>query len=90
VSGFLEIVDVLEARGWQRSAFWPHGGHLFAAHVVSGLGLGGTEVNPFCFAPFGGLPDGAVISDGHVVPFEAPGIGWEHKADAWRLFSSLS
>lgn len=90
VSGFLEIVDVLEARGWSRSAFWPHGGHVFAAHVVSALGLGGAEVNPFAFEPFGGLPDGALVRDGCVAAFDAPGIGWERKAAAWRLFAELT
>lgn len=90
LTGFLEIVDVLEARGWPRSAFWPHGGHLFALHVTSALGLGGAEVNPFCFEPFGGLHDGVSAAAGRVAPADAPGIGWERKADAWRLFSTLT
>jgi L-alanine-DL-glutamate epimerase-like enolase superfamily enzyme len=90
LTGFLEIVDVLEARGWPRTAFWPHGGHLFALHVVSALGLGGAEVNPFCFAPFGGLHDDAVVADGRAAPPDVPGIGWEHKADAWALLRALT
>ena len=90
LTGFLEIVDVLEARGWSRGAFWPHGGHLFALHVVSALGLGGAEVNPFSFAPFGGLADDAKIVDGSVAPPERPGIGWNGKADVWRLFAALT
>jgi L-alanine-DL-glutamate epimerase-like enolase superfamily enzyme len=89
LTGFLEIVDVLEVRGWPRRAFWPHGGHPFALHVVSALGLGGAEVNPLCFAPFGGLHDDARVVNGHATPSDAPGIGWEYKADAWRLFSAL-
>jgi L-alanine-DL-glutamate epimerase-like enolase superfamily enzyme len=89
LTGFLEIVDVLEARGWPRAAFWPHGGHIFSLHVVSALGLGGAEVNPFSFAPFGGLPDGAAILDGRVAPPDGPGIGWERKTAAWALFRSL-
>ncbi len=90
LSGFLEIVDVLEARGWPRSAFWPHGGHLFALHVVSALGLGGAEVNPFSFEPFGGLHDGVRPVDGRATPVDVPGIGWERKANAWALFSTLT
>jgi L-alanine-DL-glutamate epimerase-like enolase superfamily enzyme len=89
LTGFLEIVDVLEARGWPRGAFWPHGGHLFTLHVASALGLGGAEVNPFCFEPFGGLHDHATVVDGYVAPPDTPGIGWERKASAWRLFSEL-
>jgi L-alanine-DL-glutamate epimerase-like enolase superfamily enzyme len=90
LTGFLEIVDVLEARGWPRGAFWPHGGHLFTLHVVSALGLGGAEVNPFCFEPFGGLHDDAGLVDGRIAPAEAPGIGWERKASAWQLFRALT
>jgi D(-)-tartrate dehydratase len=90
VTGFLEIVDVLEARGWPRGAFWPHGGHLFALHVASALGLGGAEVNPFNFAPFGGLHDDGRVIDGCVTPPDTPGIGWERKANAWALFRDLT
>jgi L-alanine-DL-glutamate epimerase-like enolase superfamily enzyme len=90
LTGFFEIVDVLEARGWPRSAFWPHGGHLFALHVSSALGLGGAEVNPFCFEPFGGLHDGTRLVNGCATPADIPGIGWERKANAWALFSTLT
>jgi L-alanine-DL-glutamate epimerase-like enolase superfamily enzyme len=90
LTGFLEIIDVLEARGWPRAAFWPHGGHLFALHVASALGLGGAEVNPFSFAPFGGLHDDGRVLEGRVAPPDTPGIGWERKANAWSLFSDLS
>jgi L-alanine-DL-glutamate epimerase-like enolase superfamily enzyme len=89
LTGFLEIVDVLEARGWPRSAFWPHGGHIFSLHVVAALGLGGAESNPFCFAPFGGLHDAAVVVDGRTAPPDVPGIGWETKSSAWTLLTSL-
>jgi L-alanine-DL-glutamate epimerase-like enolase superfamily enzyme len=89
LTGFLEIIDVLEVRGWPRTAFWPHGGHPFTLHVVSAFGLGGAEVNPFCFAPFGGLHDDVDVVSGGARPADAPGIGWERKADAYRLFSEL-
>jgi hypothetical protein len=81
---------VLEARGWPRTAFWAHGGHLFALHVASALGLGGAEINPFSFAPFGGLHDDSRVLEGRVAPPDTPGIGWERKANAWSLFSDLS
>ena len=87
--GFLRILDVLEAAGWPRSAFWPHGGHLFTLHVAAALGLGGAEVNPFCFQPFGGLGDGAAPADGAASPPRIPGIGFEAKAELLRLFRSL-
>jgi L-alanine-DL-glutamate epimerase-like enolase superfamily enzyme len=90
LTGFLEIVDVLEARGWPRTAFWPHGGHLFALHVASALGLGGAEINPFSFAPFGGLHDEGRVLEGRAAPPDTPGIGWERKANAWALFRDLT
>jgi len=89
VPGYLQIIEALEARGWARSAFWPHGGHLFSLHVASGLGLGGTEVNPMSFAPFGGLADNVRVSDGWAALPDAPGIGFELKADLMKLLKSL-
>jgi L-alanine-DL-glutamate epimerase-like enolase superfamily enzyme len=86
---YLRIVDLFEGRGWQRRAFWPHGGHLFSLHLVSALDLGGAEVNPLCFAPFGGLPDGVQPRGGRAAPPEAPGIGFELQAGAYRLFRTL-
>ena len=79
----------MEERGWARRAFWPHGGHLFCLHVASALGLGGVEVNPASFPPFGGLADGAGPIDGKVTAPDAPGIGFETKAGLARQFTSL-
>jgi L-alanine-DL-glutamate epimerase-like enolase superfamily enzyme len=87
--GTLRIIDVMTAAGWPRQAFWPHGGHLFALHVVAALGLGGAEVNPLSFEPFGGLEDGAVVSEGFAGLPQGPGIGFEGRAGLHRLFRSL-
>lgn len=87
--GYTAIMIALEERGWPRSAFWPHGGHLFSLHIASALGLGGVEVNPSSFPPFGGLADGARPVDGRLAPPDAPGIGFELKADLARLFATL-
>ncbi len=87
--GYLQIIERLERRGWRRTSFWPHGGHVFTLQVAAALGLGGAEVNPFAFAPFGGLPDGAVISEGRATPPEAPGVGFESKPALNRLLNSL-
>jgi L-alanine-DL-glutamate epimerase-like enolase superfamily enzyme len=57
ITGYLQIVDALTARGWPRRAFWPHGGHLLTLHVAAALDLGGAECNPFSFAPFGNAGD---------------------------------
>ena len=87
--GYLEIIEVLEARSWPRTAFWPHGGHLFCLHLAAALGLGGAEVNPLCFQPFGGYGDETIISDSITSPPELPGIGFETKPDLRDLFATL-
>jgi L-alanine-DL-glutamate epimerase-like enolase superfamily enzyme len=87
--GYVQIVDHLAAHGWPRTAFWPHGGHLACLHVVAALGLGGAEVNPLSFQPFGGLADGIAPVHGHAELPEAPGIGFERKASLLHLFSTL-
>jgi len=76
---YLTMVETLETEGWPRQAFWPHGGHLFSQHIALALGLGGSEVNPFCFQPFGGLVDGASVDAGTTALPDAPGIGFELK-----------
>ncbi len=86
---YLRIVEALKAAGWPRSAFWPHGGHLFSLHVAAALGLGGSEVNPLCFQPFGGLTDDANIAGGRVALPSDLGIGFETKASAMVVFRDL-
>lgn len=87
--GYLRIVADLTARGWPRRAFWPHGGHRFAVHVASALGLGGVEVTPEAFAPFRGL-GGCDMVDGAVVVPETDGIGFEADETIRLLLSDLS
>jgi L-alanine-DL-glutamate epimerase-like enolase superfamily enzyme len=87
--GYLDIVATLEARGWPRTAFWPHGGHLFCLHVVAGLGLGGAEVNPLCFQPFGGYGDDTTIVASAAEPPAVPGIGFELKRSLRHAFEAI-
>lgn len=89
VPGYLQIIGSLETSGWPRSAFWPHGGHIFSLHLASALGLGGSEVNPSSFRPFGGLCDNEVVVDGLATVPSAEGIGFELKADLIQLFDAL-
>jgi len=77
---YLRILTTAQEHGWSRSAFQPHGGHLFALHAAAALGLGGSEANPHNFQPFGGFADDAVIDNGHVKPPDVPGIGFETRA----------
>ncbi|HXM69588.1 MAG TPA: enolase C-terminal domain-like protein, partial [Thermoanaerobaculia bacterium] len=90
IPGYLRIVERLAASGWPRRAFWPHGGHLFCLHLVSSLGLGGAEVNPFAFQPFGGLSQKTLPLSGRAAPPEVPGIGFEEKPELYRLMQALA
>jgi L-alanine-DL-glutamate epimerase-like enolase superfamily enzyme len=87
--GYLQILQTLEKRGWPRSAFWPHGGHLFCLHVVAALGLGGAEVNPLCFQPFGGYADDTMVTEGIATPPQIPGIGFEARQGLRDQFATL-
>lgn len=84
--GYFEIVAAFDAAGWPRSAFWPHGGHPFTLHVAATLGLGGAEVNPAGFAPFGGLCDDLTLESGSVQLSDTPGIGFERKSALHETF----
>jgi D(-)-tartrate dehydratase len=87
IPGYLRIVNHLVGKGWPRCAFWLHGGHLFSVQVAKALGLGGLEVNPLCFRPFGGLADGAMPRESRIVAPEALGIGFEYKSELWQLLA---
>lgn len=87
---YLRIVEHMSRSGWPRAAFWPHGGHLFSLHVVAALGLGGAEMNPSSFAPFGGLSDGACARAGAAPLPQLPGIGFESKRALMDVFEALS
>jgi len=89
IPGYLKIIETMEAAGWSRKAFWPHGGHLFAHHLVLALGLGGAEVNPLSFQPFAGVGDGFLIEEGVAQVPDLPGIGFESREQLMRIFRSL-
>jgi len=87
---YLRTLDMLREHGWSPSRCIPHGGHQLSLAIAAGLGLGGNESYPDLFQPFGGFPDGVQVQDGHVVLPELPGIGFEGKADLYRLMRELA
>lgn len=89
VPGYLRIIEAFEQAGWARTSFQPHGGHLFALHLVAALGLGGAESNPHNFQPFGGFTDAMNVSDGMATLPDAVGIGFEKRGALSALFQSL-
>jgi L-alanine-DL-glutamate epimerase-like enolase superfamily enzyme len=87
---YLDIVATMEAAGWHRNTFFPHGGHLFALHIAAALGLGGCEDNPCSFQPFGGFADDSEIVNGKARPPDLPGIGFEGRAELMKLLRRLT
>ncbi len=77
---YLRILDVVREEGWDPSRCVPHGGHQLALNTAAGMGLGGNEVYPGLFQPFGGFPDSVKVEDSWMTMPELPGIGFEGKA----------
>ncbi len=87
---YLRTLDMLRASGWSPRRCVPHGGHQFALNIAVGLGLGGNESYPQVFAPFGGFADDCPVEDSRVCMPDAPGIGFERKADLWTVMKPLA
>jgi L-alanine-DL-glutamate epimerase-like enolase superfamily enzyme len=89
VGEYRAMLERAESMGWSRQAFWPHAGHLFAAHVVAGLGLGSHESAPDAARLYGGFWDGVPVVDGHLQLPTFLGVGFEHKANMMAAFDQL-
>ena len=86
---YLRILDMLRAEGWSPRRCVPHGGHQLSLNIAAGLGLGGNESYPEVFQPFGGFADGIPVVDGMVKMPQIPGIGFEAKANLWKVMAAL-
>lgn len=87
---YLRILDMVRSHGWSPRRLVPHGGHQFALHIAAGLGLGGNESYPGVFQPFGGFADDLTVERGDVRLPDAPGIGYEGKANLYALLRELA
>ena len=87
---YQRTLDAVEAAGWSRTRCIPHGGHQMSLAISAGLGLGGNENYPDLFQPFGGFPDAVRVENGHIVMPELPGIGFEGKAELYRVMRKLA
>ncbi|TYB45462.1 enolase C-terminal domain-like protein [Actinomadura chibensis] len=76
---YARMIALMEERGIDRGAAFPHGGHMINLHIVTGLGLGGCEAYPGVFQPFGGYAPGCRLADGRIHPADDPGFGLEAK-----------
>jgi L-alanine-DL-glutamate epimerase-like enolase superfamily enzyme len=87
---YLRTLEVLKENGWSTRRVVPHGGHQMSLNIAAGLHLGGNESYPDVFKPFGGFADGIAVEDGFVSLPDAPGIGFEEKAELYALMRTLT
>jgi D(-)-tartrate dehydratase len=87
---YLRTLDVLRSLGWSPRRCIPHGGHQMSLNIAAGLGLGGNESYPDVFRPFNGFADDCPVQDGYVALPDAPGIGFERKAELYTVMRDLA
>ncbi len=86
---YLRTLDVMKSMGWSSRQVVPHGGHQMSLNIAAGLHLGGNESYPDVFQPFGGFADDIAVEDGYVSLPDTPGVGFENKAELYKLFRQL-
>jgi L-alanine-DL-glutamate epimerase-like enolase superfamily enzyme len=87
---YLRTLDMLKENGWSRRRCVPHGGHQMSLNIAAGLGLGGNESYPDVFQPFGGFADGTPVRDSYITLPDIPGIGFEAKANLYKVMKQLA
>ena len=86
---YARTIAMLEARGWPRTAHFPHGGNQMSLAIAAGLGLGGAESYPGVFGDFGGFADDARLEGGDLSLSDRPGIGFEGQSNLYRIMRQL-
>jgi len=87
---YMRTLEMLEEHGWSTRRVVAHGGHQMSLNIAAGLHLGGNESYPGVFQPFGGFADGIAVENGYVGLPDVPGIGFETRAELFKLMKSLS
>jgi L-alanine-DL-glutamate epimerase-like enolase superfamily enzyme len=87
---YLRTLEALKQNGWSSRRVVPHGGHQMSLNIAAGLHLGGNESYPGVFQPFGGFADGIAVRDGYVGLPNVPGVGFETKAELFKVMKSVS
>jgi L-alanine-DL-glutamate epimerase-like enolase superfamily enzyme len=77
IGEYVTMLDLMAAAGFGRAHAMPHGGHLVNLHIGLGLDLGGCEVYPGVFQPFGGYGSAVKVVGGRATASDAPGFGLE-------------
>jgi len=87
---YLRTLEALRQNGWSTRRVVPHGGHQMSLNIAAGLHLGGNESYPGVFQPFGGFADGIAVEGGYVALPKVPGVGFETRAELFKLMKSVS
>jgi D(-)-tartrate dehydratase len=87
---YLRTIEVVDRHGWSARRCIPHGGHQMSLNIAAGLGLGGNESYPDVFFPFNGFADDCPVENSQAQLPDAPGVGFESKAELWRVMKALS
>jgi L-alanine-DL-glutamate epimerase-like enolase superfamily enzyme len=87
---YVRTLEMLAEHGWSSRRLIPHGGHQMVLHLSAALHLGGNELYPAVFQPFGRLAAGMNIVNGEVALQDLPGIGYEGNPALMDVFSELA
>ena len=86
---YLRTLKMLKDNNWSSTRVIPHGGHQISCNIAAGLNLGGNEIYPSLFQPFGGFPDSSTVVDSYVTFPKFIGMGYENKKKLIDLLSKL-
>ena len=86
---YLRTLQMMKENEWSSTRVIPHGGHQISCNIAAGLNLGGNEIYPSLFQPFGGFPDSSIVEDSYVSFSKFIGMGYENKKELKNLFTKL-
>ena len=82
---YLRTLQMMKENEWSSTRVIPHGGHQISCNIAAGLNLGGNEIYPSLFQPFGGFPDSSIVEDSYVSFSKFIGMGYENKKELKNL-----
>ena len=86
---YLKTLSMIKEYNWSSRRVIPHGGHQLSCNIAAGLNLGGNEIYPSLFQPFGGFPDESLVEDSFVTFPKFIGMGYEKKEKLNNLLKEL-
>ena len=86
---YLRTLKMMKENEWSSTRVIPHGGHQISCNIAAGLNLGGNEIYPSLFQPFGGFPDTSIVEDSYVSFSKFIGMGYENKKELKNLLIKL-